>query len=256
MDSLENRGRNNSPLNMMIERPREIFRKLFVISVPCGYLFLFYLPVFICQLRDIGLALEYFTFVNLSFLILLEVEPLSSMLPITGTSMEPTISYCEPGLKACLNVFLLCTSILVIVLNKDAQYECWTNEENNGSQFDLYSAAAFSLYALGISLEKDQSMELGFFDFLLQLTMDDSLETSALYQLSAAMYFVVLIFARIHLALAKTRPNSNGSEQNVIARSYTSNISSTEARQELKNEPYNLRQNGLGPTRASSSFTR
>ena len=78
----------------------------------------------------------------------------------------------------------------------------------------MYSAAAFSLYALVISFEKDQCIELGIFGFLHQLTMDTSIDlTSVWYLVGASAYCIVLIFARIYLPSARTRPKSSEGEQ-------------------------------------------
>ena len=73
--------------------------------------------------------------------------------------------------KQARTFFLLLITGKLIISNKDDRFQiqaklkkiCIDQEKvkklPNGSQFNLYSATAFSLYALVISLEKDKYME-------------------------------------------------------------------------------------------------
>lgn len=72
----------------------------------------------------------------------------------------------------------------------------------HGNEFDMYSAGAFSLFALTISSERRQPMKLDVFAFLLELTMDTSIEVlgkggqNFFYMPCAAIYCVLLILVR------------------------------------------------------------
>ncbi|PON32095.1 hypothetical protein PanWU01x14_364230 [Parasponia andersonii] len=76
---------------------------------------------------------------------------------------------------------------------------------SQGNQFDVYSTGSFSLFALTISSEKEQHVKLGIFSFLLELTMDTSIEIlgndgpSFLYMLGAGVYCFLLILVKSYL---------------------------------------------------------
>ncbi|XP_062096357.1 uncharacterized protein LOC133802112 isoform X2 [Humulus lupulus] len=74
-----------------------------------------------------------------------------------------------------------------------------------GNQFDVFTTGSFSLFALTISSEREQPVKLGMFSFLLELTMDTSIEIlgndgpNFLYILGALVYCVLLILVKSYL---------------------------------------------------------
>lgn len=119
-------------------------------------------------------------------------------------------------MKAILNCFLVMLISMVVFMDKYPQFQiyeskCGGSEHREGkkllpygSQFNLYSAASFSLLALTISLEEGpQSVDLGIFHFLLELTMDASIEmienklSNLWYILGVVIYCMVFIFASL-----------------------------------------------------------
>ena len=233
MDSQqESRGRNTSLVSV-----QEISKFLFKALVLFGIIYRIYVKIDLGPSSEFTWFIEFFFFYILGYIIFKEMEE----------GKEPFSDHqdkCKEN--ASLNIVLLLISGILVIWNKDNRFHVQSklkkicaDEEKvkklpHGSQFNLYSAAAFSLYTLVISLEKDQSMELGIFDFILQLTMDASIDLiSVWYMVVASVYCTVLMFARIYLAPVKTRPNSNGGEQNDGGRS----SSGTEGQEQLETRP-------------------
>uniref|UniRef100_A0A803PJ12 Uncharacterized protein n=1 Tax=Cannabis sativa TaxID=3483 RepID=A0A803PJ12_CANSA len=83
----------------------------------------------------------------------------------------------------------------------------WKNEGrvSQGNKFDVFTTGSFSLFALTISSGREQPVKLGFFSFLLEFTMDTSIEIlgndgpSFLYMFGALVYCVFLILIKSYL---------------------------------------------------------
>ncbi|PON81552.1 hypothetical protein TorRG33x02_226750 [Trema orientale] len=90
---------------------------------------------------------------------------------------------------------------------------------SQGNQFDVYSTGSFSLFALTISSEREQPVKLGIFSFLLELTMDTSIEIlgndglSFLYMLGAGVYCFLLILVKSYLDTLMEKGESTFGQQ-------------------------------------------
>ena len=90
---------------------------------------------------------------------------------------------------------------------------------SQGNQFDVFSTGSFSLFTLTMSSEREQPVKLGIFSFLLELTMDTSIEIlgndgpSFLYMFGAGVYCVLLILVKSYLdSLMENSDNSVGKQ--------------------------------------------
>ena len=210
------------------ERQRGIFRNfLKLFSAAFGIVFLSLCPFSKDQFGDDAADLE------VSFFIVVALLVGNFMSRAPGfISYMANQCHNKPLVKAMVSSLLLMNFSVFIFLTKYPRFQIHSRHKKSctddqkigetlphGSQFDLYSAAAFSFVAMIISSGKGQSAELGVFNFLLELTMDASIEMfenkdlNLWYVLGAAVYCVVLIFARVYLALAETRDNRNAGEQ-------------------------------------------
>ena len=90
---------------------------------------------------------------------------------------------------------------------------------SQGNQFDVFSTGSFSLFTLTMSSEREQPVKLGIFSFLLELTMDTSIEIlgndgpNFLYMFGAGVYCVLLILVKSYLdSLMENSDNSVGKQ--------------------------------------------
>ena len=232
----------------MSESLRAMVLKLFeLISASLGIVFLFVCPFSKHQFGDDTAVLE------VSFMVIFAL-----LLGYFMSSAPGFIGYmanqCHDKrlVKAMVCSLLLMIFSVFIFLTKYPRFQIHSKHREScanqrkgkelphGSQFDLYSAAAFSLVALTISSENEQSVELGIFHFLLELTMDASIETlenkalNLWYTGGAAVYCVMLIFARIFLTPPESRCILDVGVQKGGGRSCSSNVSRTEGQQHLE----------------------
>lgn len=134
------------------------------------------------------------------------------------------------SLKAIVIICFLAFASTVIFLTKYPGFKTHNSEYNSttsfsttgesirGYQFNLYSAGAFAFLALIVSWERQlQNMEFGLFNFLLELTMDVSMDIpsqnwrgpSLWYMLAAGLYCCLLIFIRSYRdSLIQTEENN------------------------------------------------
>ena len=119
--------------------------------------------------------------------------------------------------KAAVKIFLFMVVSVVIFMTKYPRFKIQSKyrescREPNGkkvisqrNQFDVYSTGSFSLFALIMSCGKERPVKLGIFSFLLELTMDTSIEIlgnhkpNFLYVLFASLYCASLILVKSYL---------------------------------------------------------
>lgn len=90
-----------------------------------------------------------------------------------------------------------------------------TKKTSQGRQYNLFSVGSFCLLALVLSLNRQQSLELGIFTVLLGLTLDTSMEIpgqngpNLWYMFGAALYCIFLMFIRLYID-SLMKPSTSG----------------------------------------------
>lgn len=122
-----------------------------------------------------------------------------------------TICYSHFPMKALMKCVCFLVVSMLVFLVKYPRFNihtalktsyCNVEEVLQGVQYKLFSVGAFSLLALLISSEREQPMELGFFNLLLGLIIDSSMEIpgkdgpNLWFMFGVTVLCVLLIFSR------------------------------------------------------------
>ncbi|KAM6563462.1 hypothetical protein CsatB_023460 [Cannabis sativa] len=203
-----------SPVNLKGHKRgklRNIFRNLLeLFSAIVGLICLFLSPFFEQQFEDAE-NLKGVCFITFSLLL--------------GYSLLKAPHLINRVVKKCHGKYLVQTMVksfffmivsVVIFMNKYPRFRihstyiesCGVKKGERifqGNQFDVFTTGSFSLFALAISSQREQPVKLGMFSFLLELTMDTSIEIlgndgpNFLYMLGAFVYCVLLILIKSYL---------------------------------------------------------
>ena len=166
-----------------------------------------------------------------------------SFLPQAPKFIDTMVTKCEGrfSVKAIVKSFLFMIVSGLIFVTKYPRFKIQSHYRESskggrekkvyqGHQFDVYSTGSFSLFALTMSSEREQPVKLGIFSFLLELTMDTSIEIlgndqpNFLYMLGAALYCALLILVKSYLDSSTTNGDPSGGQHVQPENAVVSNV--------------------------------